>query len=143
MSNYGMNMGEGNTYTGDTKITNKTVVKRGKVIVSLALVVIVIAGIFHITRGDVEEKILGKWVTDEGDSMEFISDGTVRRDGDGSRSMFPDVYEILDEGYLKIGEYDAGWIAYEYTYWEIEIRGNHMTLTRKENPEIQIELTRE
>ena len=57
--------------------------------------------------------------------------------------MFPDVYEILDEGYLKIGEYDAGWIAYEYTYWEIEIRGNHMTLTRKENPEIQIELTRE
>ena len=87
--------------------------------------------------------IAGTWVDHEGKRIEFLSDGTIHTEKDRYDSLHADTYEIMDEGYLKWGQYDAGWIAYSYTYWNIKINGKHMTLTMKDNPNYIIELTKE
>lgn len=74
--------------------------------------------------------ITGSW-TYKGEVVEFLSDGTLFYDG--CSDMHPPVYEITDEGYLKIGKYDYAWIAYEYTYFIVDISGNTLTLTDKTN----------
>ena len=58
-------------------------------------------------------------------------------------NLYTDTYEIMDEGYLKWGTYDSAWIDYKYTYWDIKINGNHLTLTSRNNPDNVIELTKE
>ena len=80
-------------------------------------------------------------MTDDGEAVEFMSDGTVHMVGDSS--MHPATYEIMKEGYIKFGEYDGGWLTYRYTYWDVEIKGNRMTWTKRDNPDRQISFTKE
>jgi len=86
--------------------------------------------------------VLGKWVTDDGKYIEFLSDGTMETDIRYSKKN-PCTYEILPDGYLKWGIYDPAWIQYSYDYWKIEIKGKKMVLTSKDKPDKIIELSKE
>ena len=142
MSNYGMNIGDGNTYNGNTNIKNKTTVKKGRTIVTISIVIVAVAVILLLSIFlNRKPSIIGRWVTDDGKHIEFLSDGTVHKNG--YDSLYADTYEVMDEGYLKWGEYDSAWIQYRYTYWDISINGNHMTLTNRNNSNYTIELTKE
>ena len=141
MSNYGVNIGKGNNYAGQTNIKNKTVIKKGRVIFSLTIMIAFVLVIAFMINKMITKDIAGSWVTEDGTVIEFLSDGTVHEDG--YESLYADIYEIMDEGYLKWGKYDASWIEYRYTYWDIEINGNNMILTMRNNPDNTISLTRQ
>lgn len=140
MRNYGLNMGEGNNYSGKTKINNKTIVKKGKIVISVTIVLALVAVVVVILLNR-KESIIGSWVTEDGERIEFLSDGTIHEEG--YDSLNADTYEIMKEGYLKWGKYDASWIEYRYTYWDIDINGKHMTLTMRDNPDYYLKLTRD
>lgn len=143
MSNYGMDMGSGNSYNGETKITNKTSIKKGHIVISLTVVIVIaLIAILVINSGsNIKRDILGKWVTEKGETIEFLSDGSIHRDG--YDDLNADTYEIMDEGYLKWGEYSAAWIEYKYTYWDVKISGNEMTLTERDNKDNIKKFTKE
>lgn len=103
-------------------------------------VVIILIGIIVVNNGS-NNKITGKWITENGQTIEFLSDGTIHRGG--YDSLHADTYGITDKGYLKWGAYDAAWIAYRYTYWDIEISGNYLTLISRNNSDYKLELKRE
>lgn len=144
MGNYGTNIGKGNSFGGPTTINNKTHIrKNSRIAISIAIGVIVIVAIiaFFSLRSS-KINIVGAWITDDGERIEFLSDGTLH-EGDYYDNLYADTYEIMDEGYLKWGTYDSAWIDYKYTYWDIKINGNHLTLTSRNNPDNVIELTKE
>ena len=58
-------------------------------------------------------------------------------------SVKSDTYELLEEGYLKWGIYDAGWLQYDYTYWKVELSKDQLTLSLKDDPEDSITLYKE
>ena len=142
MNNNEMNIGSGNNFGGSTKFVNKTNIKKGHVVLSLTIVIVIVFIASMFLKNDSGNNIIGRWHSENGRVIEFLSDGTIHT-GDGYDSLHADTYEIMDEGYLKWGKYDTAWISYRYTYWDIEINGNHLTLTSKDNPEHIIELTRE
>lgn len=141
MSNYGTNFGKGSTISGDANISNKTIIKKGKTVtyIAVAVVLVIIIALFATKKNKVD--ITGRWLTEEGGSIEFLSDGTFHEDG--YDSLYADTYEIMDEGYLKWGRYDASWIDYRYSYWDLELKGKNMTLTSRANPDYSMQLFRE
>lgn len=143
MSNYGTNIGKGNSF-GDTTISNTTNIrKNSRIAISITIgVIIIVAIIAFISLRSSKINIIGTWITDDGERIEFLSDGTFH-EGDYYDNLYADTYEIMDEGYLKIGKYDASWIQYRYTYWDIEISGNQLTLIMRDNPDNVINLTKE
>lgn len=143
MSNYGTNIGKGSSFGDSTVINNNTTIdKRKKVTLSVTIGTVVIVAVFifgfYINN---KTNICGVWTTSSGDVLEFLSDGTILETGHSN--MHPDTYVITDEGYLKLGHYDASWIEYHYTYWDIEINGNTMKLISRDNPNSIIELKKE
>lgn len=97
--------------------------KRIMIIATLIMILLLFAGCYS-------SDITGKWIYN-GQVIEFLSDGTIFYDG--CSDMYPPTYEITDEGYLKIGVYDYGWVTYEYTYLTIDSDGDILTLTDKAN----------
>lgn len=141
MSNYGMNIGNGNNFSGQTNIKNKTFIRKGHITISIAVgIVLIVIAIFALTHFH-KESIVGRWIDDNGESIEFLSDGTIHENG--YDDLYADTYEIMEEGYLKWGKYSAGWMDYEYTYWDIDLKGNHMTLTQRDHSNRVISLTKE
>ena len=144
MANYGTNMGKGNNYNGPTNVKNNPKIDKSKKRTTISVsigVIVVVAVILIVTRsGSQKTNITGRWITSDGETVEFLSDGTIHQNG--YDSLYPDTYEIMEEGYLKWGQYDAGWIEYRYTYWDVNIEGNHLTLTMRNNPDYVIELTK-
>lgn len=146
MGNYGTNIGKGSNFGDSTTITNTTNIqkKKNNITISIAIgVIIIVVGIavFFMLRSS-KTDIVGKWVTEDGETIEFLSDGTLH-EGGSYDSLNADTYEIIDDEYLKWGKYSASWIEYKYTYWNIKISGKHLTLTMRDNPENVIELTKE
>lgn len=145
MSNYGTNIGKGTNFGGPTKIKTTTQINKKNISIAISITIgiaiIVVIFVFCILRSS-KTNIVGKWKTDDGKVVEFLSDGTLH-EGGSYDSLNADTYEIIDEGYLKLGQYDAAWIQYRYTYWDINISGNKMTLTLRNNPNKIIELTKE
>lgn len=145
MENYGTNIGKGNNFGDSTTITNTTHINKKKTYISVSIaigIIAIVTIIAFISFLSSKINIVGTWVTDKGEKIEFLSDGTVH-EGDNYDNLNADTYEIMDEGYLKWGKYDAGWIEYRYTYWDIKLNGNHLTLTKRDNPNNVIELTKE
>lgn len=143
MSNYGMNMGKANTYNGKTNIKNKVTIRKGHIVISISIVLIIIViftlvSLFHQKENRVN--ITGRWINENGNYIEFLSDGTIHKNG--YDSLHADTYEIMEEGYLKWGSYDTAWVTYRYTYWDININGSHLILTQR-NSNTVIELTKE
>lgn len=141
MSNYGMDMGSGNKYNGKTTIKNKTTIKKGHVIISITVCILLLVAVTILFNLFNKKDITGRWIDEDGDYFEFLSDGTIHQNGDDG--LYFDTYEITDEGYLKWGKYSAGLIDYKYKYWIISISGDKMTLTEKENPKYSMVLQRE
>lgn len=138
MSNYGVKTGKGGT-AGN--INNTVTVKRSHFVLGVTLsisIVAVLVGLLIISRVDGfgKNNILGKWVCDEG-YIEFLSDGTLNTDLH-KVSVKADTYELLEEGYLKWGHYDAGWLQFDYTYWKVDISNNQLTLSLKDEPDKSI-----
>lgn len=138
MTNNGVNV-KGVNNNGDMVIKNKTTIKKGHIIISIFVIMIII-GIFFFGRNN-KPNIAGTWITDEGTIIEFMSDGTMHEENSHT-SLYADTWELMDEGYLKLGTYDTAWIAYRYSYWEVDFGGNKMTLTNRDNAEISISLTK-
>lgn len=143
MSNYGTNIGNDNTFEGPTSIKNRTTIKKkSNIAISVAIgTIVVIVIIFIFLHSPKKYNITGVWTTTDGEQIEFMSDGTLQ-EGDYYTSLYADTYEIMDEGYLKWGKYDTSWIEYKYTYWNISLKGDKLTLTRRDDPEEIIELTK-
>lgn len=149
MSNNGVNYGgEGSNFqNAQITTTNTVTIKKSHFAIGLTISVsIVIALLLFIVKpfsgGEEKVNILGTWSTDDGKYIEFLSDGTIKTDMHYV-SVKPNTYEILSDGYLKWGEYDAAWIQYFYTYYKLEVRGNNMTLTSKEDVTEIIKLTKQ
>lgn len=145
MSNYGVEI-KGDNKGGE--IHNTVTINKNKFAVGLTLTIslIVVLAFFSMkyfisSTGDNTTNILGTWYTVDGEYVEFFSDGTIDTNIHNV-SVNPDTYEILEEGYLKWGEYDPSWIQYFYTYWDFNINGNKLTLSSRED-ETTITLTRE
>lgn len=131
----GLNMGKNNqVVTGS--ITNTVTIKKSSLAIGLTLsisVVIICILITIFSNSDSKGiSILGKWVTSDGEYIEFLSDGIMNTNIHKTYGN-PDTYELLEEGYLKWGIYDAGWIQYDYTYWTVDMDGDRMTLTFKDD----------
>lgn len=141
MGNNGVKIGDGNNFN-DINIKNKPKINKTTKIsisVGVAIVFIVVIALINFSK---PVDITGAWLSDDGNRIEFMSDGTLQ-EGDYYDDLHADTYEIMDEGCLKWGKYDAGWVAYSYTYWDISLKGKKLTLTKRDNPDYVIELTRE
>ncbi len=143
MSNYGTNMGKGNSYNGNTNVTNTVNINKSKRIIgitaSISIVLVVVIAL--IINSGHKQSVIGKWYSDDGISIEFLSDGTLIYNDDYTHSH-PDIYEVIDDEYLKIGEYNAAWIEYRYTYWNYDFKSSTLILTSKDNPDDIIRLTK-
>lgn len=145
MGNYGTNMGKNNEFSGETTINNKTVNKpvlkwKTKVVVVFSFFIL-LAGVIFLLTMNAKPNIVGVWETENGNRIEFLSDGTFHEEGHYT-DLNANTYEITDEGYLKMGEYDAGWLQYRYVYADMEIKGKTMTLTRRDYPDETVQLTK-
>jgi len=126
-------------------ITNKpkTVLKKNSKVIIVILIAVALAIIAIVwLSGDDKSKIVGTWATDDGKYIEFLVDGTIKTDMHYVE-INPNTYEILSDGSLKWGEYDAGWIQYFYSYWDLDVSGKNMTLTSKDDPTEIIKLTKQ
>ena len=147
MANYGIKTGKGNVINGDVNNTVTTIDKRRfytGITISISVVVVLIAALIIVlnkTNSVSKKKLLGTWKCDQG-YVEFMSDGTVDTNLHSS-SVKSDTYELLEEGYLKWGIYDAGWLQYDYTYWKVELSKDQLTLSLKDDPEDSITLYKE
>lgn len=143
MANYGTKTGKGSV-TGN--ITNNVTIKKSHLTLGITLsitIIVVLVALLIMSRTDSlgKKNILGTWSCDDG-YVEFLSDGTLSTNLH-SVSVKADTYELLEEGYLKWGRYDASWLQFEYTYWEVELSDNQLTLTMKDNPDASITLTKQ
>lgn len=134
----GVNVGKGNSIYGDVK--NEVTIKKSHFTIGLTVTIsllVILVMVIVVGNGGNKTSVLGRWVTDDGQYIEFLSDGTLSTDIFSMRSESnPDTYEIMKkEGYLKWGRYDPSMIQYDYTYWNINIVGNKMTLTIKDGVE--------
>ena len=145
MRNYGTNIGKGSNFGDSATITNTTNInkKRSRITISIAIgTIVIVAIIAFFALHSSKTNIVGTWITDDGEIIEFLSDGTLHEGGHYD-SLYADTYEIMDEGYLKWGEYSESWIEYKYTYWNIAISENSLTLTKRDEPTRVIELAKQ
>lgn len=132
---------KGNFDAQGSKITQTN--KNIKITVGTVVIVVVMitSFLFLINRKD-SVSLLGRWETEEGHYVNFISDGTMDTDLHYVWDN-PDTYEILEEGYLKWGKYIPTMVQYKYTYWEITMDGKDiMVLTSREDSSNIIRLIR-
>ena len=117
---------------GSIKIDNSK-----KITISIGVAVIVLAIFLFVKLGreDSIKGIVGIWDSDNGYVMEFMSDGTVRQ-GDENGWEKEGVYELMDEGVLKISDTYGS----ENVYFDIKISGNSMSLSAHDNSEQIVKL---
>ncbi len=105
----------------------KRVITFGAIGIGVVAVVVLLA-VWLGGRSGIE----GKWFEENTDNyIVLLSDGTLETNIHSKNR--PDTWELLDDGLFKWGIWDAGFIQYDYTYFETEITRDKLTLTPRDS----------
>jgi len=127
-----------------SRTTNFTFNKPKFLIIFAVVLAAIVALVIVFSGGNGGKNIVGTWTTVGGSYIEFLADGTMKTNVRYSDDRIrPNTYEVLSDGSLKWGRYDGAWLQYFYDYWELDVRGNNMTLISKDNPDEIISLTKQ